>query len=131
MSSLRALTIGTIIGTIVGILSLAIAYAALSISGVQGILPKAVILSAIVGSAASGSSGVILGCLLTTRERSITAALISLAVAALILLPGNYADVSLLPALVYAMAIMNGLVVARAVSPFCSQPSGSTEYYPS
>mgnify|MGYP001821834233 FL=1 len=129
MSLLRALIIGTVIGTIVGVLSLAIAHAGLSINGTGTALPTAVILSAVIGSAAAGSSGVILGYLLTNLERSATTALISLAVASLILLPGEYANSSLLPALVYAMALANGLIVARAVGPFCHQPSGSAEYY--
>ena len=129
MSSLRALTIGTIIGTIVGGLSLAIPYVGLSISAGRTTLPTAVMLSAVMGSAVAGSSSVILGCLLSSLERSMATILITLAVAALIVLPGDYANSSLLPAFVYAMAVANGLIVARAVGPFCHQPSGSADYY--
>lgn len=125
MNSLRGIIAGTFVGSIVGIFSLAIAYAGLSISGTGAVLPTAVVLSAVMSSAAAGSSGVILGCLLTSLERSATTALISLAVAALIILPGDYANSSLLPVFVYAMAVANGLIVARAVGPLCSQPAGT------
>ena len=30
---------------------------------------------------------------------------------------------------IFSLAIANGLIVARAVAPFCSKPSGSAEYY--
>jgi hypothetical protein len=112
-------------------MSLAIAYVGLSISGARAVLPMAIVVSAVVGSTATGSTGVILGCLLTRFERSVTAALIAVAVAALIVLPANFANSSLVPALIFAMATVNGLFVAQAIGPLCSQASGSGKHYTS
>ena len=131
MSSLRVIVMGTVVGAMVGVISLAIAYAGLSISGARAILPMAIVVSAVVGSTAAGFTGAILGYLLTRLERSATGALISVAVAALIVLPGNYANSSLVPVLIYVMAIVNGLIVAWAIGALCSQAFSSGEQFSS
>jgi hypothetical protein len=66
------------------------------------------------------------GCLLTSRERTLVAPLMSLAVASLIVLPGNYANGSLVPPVIYGMALINGLIVARVIGPLCTPGSRSS-----
>jgi hypothetical protein len=49
--------------------------------------------------------------------------LVSVAVASLIVLPGNYANGSLVPPMIYGMALINGLIIARVIGPLCSPGS--------
>lgn len=129
MRSLRITILGTGIGLAVGSISLTIAYAGLSLSAGQGALPLAMMVSAAAGSAAAGAGCVTPGCLLTGRERSLLAVLITAAVASLIVLPGNYANGSAVPPLIYAMAVLNGLAAARAVGPLCKPGAAADGRY--
>lgn len=129
MRSLLSAILGTIIGIVVGACSLLIAYSGLILSGTGGALPPALIISALAGSALAGAGGVILGCLLTNRERTLLAPLITVAVASLIVLPGSYSNGSPIPPLIYGMALLNGLIVARVIGPLCSSYSRSSRSY--
>jgi hypothetical protein len=125
MRSLTAIVLGTIAGLVVGALSILIAYAGVSLSSASA-LPTAMVISAIAGGIVAGAAGVMVGCLLTSRERTLVAPLMSLAVASLIVLPGNYANGSLVPPVIYGMALINGLIVARVIGPLCTPGSRSS-----
>ncbi len=127
MRSLRVIVLGTVVGLMLGLLSLLIAYIGLSLSVENGGLPPAVVGSTMSGSTLAGTIGVALGCLVTRLERSILTTLVTVAVAAAIVLPGNYANGSLIPPVIYGMAIVNGLLVGRAIGPLCAphtEPGG-------
>ena len=124
MRSLRTSILGTVVGMVVGIMSIVIAYAGLSFSGERNvILPAAIIVSALLGSSVAGAICVALRCLVTRREQSVVAPLLTVAIASLVVLPGNYVNGSPIPPMMYGMALLNGLIVARAISPLCT-PGG-------
>ena len=129
MRSLISTVLGIIIGILVGALSLIIAYSSLLLSGASSKLPMAMVVSAIAGGIVAGAGGVILGCLLTSRERTLLAPLMAVAVASLIVLPGNYANGSPVPPVIYGMALLNGLIVARVIGPLCSPGGRSGNSY--
>lgn len=129
MRSLRLTILGTIIGLIMGTVSVVIAYTSLSLGGERIELPAAIVLLAIGGSTLAGGLCVCLRCLVTRRERSVLASLFGAAVASVIVLTGNYANGSQLPLLIYATAIVNGLLVARAVGPLCEPELVSSGQY--
>ena len=120
MRSLRTTVLGTIIGILVGVLSLIIAYAGLTISATANHLPLAIVVSTMVGSIVAGVICVALGYLLTGRERTIVAPLVTVAVASLVVLPGNYVNGSLVPPAIYGLALLNGLIIALVISPLCA-----------
>jgi uncharacterized membrane protein len=111
---------GTIIGISVGTISLAMAYAGLVIGGVSDRLPAAILVSTLAGSVIAGALCVALGYLLTHHERLLVAPLVSIAVASLVVLPGNYGNGSLVPPAIYGLAIINGLIIALVTGPFCA-----------
>ncbi len=129
MRSLRIALLGTGIGLAVGSLSVAVAYAGVALSSGRTALPLAMVVSAAAGGAAAGAGCVAPGCLLTGRERSFLAVLITAAVASLIVLPGSYANGSPVPPLIYAMAVLNGLMAARAVGPLCRPGAAADGHY--
>jgi len=124
MRSRTAVVLGTIVGLIVGTVSLLVAYYGI-MSGGASALPLPLIVSAVAGGTAAGAAGVLVGCLLTSRERTLVTPLISVAIAAIIVLPGNYSNGSLVPPVIYGMALINGLIIARAIGPLCSPGSRS------
>jgi hypothetical protein len=119
MRSRTAVVLGTIVGLIVGTLSLLVAYYGIT-SGGASTLPLPLVVSAIAGSMVAGTAGVMVGCLLTSRERMMVTPLMSVAIASIIVLPGNYSNGSLLPPVIYGMALINGLIIARVIGPLCS-----------
>jgi peptidoglycan/LPS O-acetylase OafA/YrhL len=120
MRSLRIIVLGTIVGILAGVISLAAAYAGLTISEISNQLPPALVISTLAGSTVAGILCVALGYLLTHRERSLVAPLVTVAVASLVVLPGNYVNGSLVPPAIYGLAILNGLIIALVISPFCA-----------
>lgn len=120
MRSLKKTALGTIVGIMVGVLTLAIAYIGLIFSDVSNQLPTALVVSTLAGSTAAGSICIALGYLLTHRERSLLAPLVTVAVASLVVLPGNYVNGSLVPPAMYGLAVLNGLIIAQVISPFCA-----------
>lgn len=120
MRSLRTTVLGIIIGILVGTGSLAIAYAGLIFSETASTLPIAIVVSTLAGSAVAGVICIALGYLLTGRERSIVAPLVTVAVASLVVLPGNYVNGSLVPPAIYGLALLNGLIIALVISPLCA-----------
>lgn len=125
MRSLRSTVMGIVVGIAVGTLSLLIVYAGLSLSGQRNSLPMAVVISALSGSMTAGAICVALRYLLTGRERSLLAPLVTVAVASLVVLSGNYVNGSIEPPAMYGIALMNGLIIARVVSPLCAAGFGS------
>ena len=120
MSSLRKTVLGTTIDILVGAISLAVAYAVLMFSEVSNHLPMAIVVSTLAGSTVAAVICIALGYLLTGRERSIVAPLVTVAVASLVVLPGNYVNGSLVPPAIYGMALFNGLIIALVISPLCA-----------
>ena len=110
MRSLRITVLGTIIGILVGAISLAIAYAGLITSEISNHLPAAIVVSTLAGSTVAAVICIALSYLLTHRERSIVAPLVTVAVASLVVLPGNYVNGSLVPPAIYGLALLNGLI---------------------
>jgi hypothetical protein len=119
MRSLKIFVTGTIIGILVGLITLVLAYAGLVFGGVIDRLPLAIMVSTLAGSITAGTLCVALGYLLTQRERSIVAPLLTVAVASLIVLPGNYGNGSMVPPAIYSLAIINGLIIAFMTSLIC------------
>jgi peptidoglycan/LPS O-acetylase OafA/YrhL len=120
MRSLKIIILGTLIGILVGAISLTIAYAGLVFSKVSSHLPAAIVVSTLAGSIAASALCIALGYLLTHRERSIVAPLVTVAVASLVVLPGNYVNGSLVPPALYGLAVLNGLLIALLISPLCA-----------
>lgn len=120
MRSLKLSVMGIIIGTIIGAFSVVIAYASLALEGERLNLPLAILVLALGGSMLIGGFCVALRCLVSGRERSLVSILIALAVASLIVYSGNFAYGSHVPLLIYAAAVVNGLLIARAVGPLCA-----------
>ena len=120
MRSLRTTVLGTIVGIVVGAVSLTIAYAGLVFSEAAHYLPMAIVVSTLAGSTVAGLICIALGYLLTGRERTIVAPLVTVAVASLVVLPGNYVNGSLVPPAIYGMALLNGLIIALVISPLCA-----------
>jgi peptidoglycan/LPS O-acetylase OafA/YrhL len=125
MRSIKIIVMGTISGMLVGSVSLALAYAGLIFGGVANRLPAAIMVSTLAGSIIAGALCMALGYLLTNRERSLVAPLVTMAVAALVVLPGNYGNGSLVPPAIYSLAILNGLIIALVIGPICAAGIGS------
>jgi hypothetical protein len=125
MKSLKKFAKGTIIGIFVGTISLILAYAGLVIGGMANRLPAAIVVSTLTGSITASALCIALGFLLTHRERSLVAPLVTLAIASLVVLPGNYGNGSLVPPAIYSLAILNGLTIALVTSPLCAASIGS------
>lgn len=128
MRSLRTVILGTGAGVALGAISLMLVHAGLSLSGGRVALPPAVMLSAVGGGALAGTVGVVLGCLVTRRERTILSTLVTLALAAAVVLGGHYANGSLVPVAIYGLALVNGPIVARVVSPLCIHGAHAGEH---
>ena len=80
----------------------------------------AVVISALAGSITAGAICVALRTLVTGRERSVLAPLVTVAVASLVVLSGNYVNGSVEPPAMYGIAVLNGLTIARIISPLCA-----------
>lgn len=120
MRPLKSVTKGIVVGLMVGMLSLIIAYTGLVLNGGPNDLPMAIVVSALGGSMAAGVLCTTSSYLVTGRERSILAPLVTVAVASLAVLPGNYVNGSLIPPAIYGMALVNGLIVALVIGPLCA-----------
>ncbi len=124
MSFQRDAVLGLVIGMMVGITSLVVA-AILTRSSAHAIFPMTMVVSALAGSAASGSAVAILGDLLSRLERSITGFLIAISVAALVVLSGDYTNSSQVPLIIYVMTALNGLIAAQAAGSLSSRRSAA------
>lgn len=127
MRAIRNVLLGAFAGTVIGTLTLILLYASFFLASARANVPQALVVSTVAGSAGAGVFGVAIGCLVSSRERSIVAVLLAVAVAALFVLPGGYGNNSYVPPAMFAMAIVNGLLVSRAIRPLCAHDYRQSE----
>ncbi len=116
MNKIKIIILGTMSGIFLGFISLGIAYiAALLLVGSEKI-PTILIVSTLVNGAILGVVGIGLGYISSGLEHRGIMVLISLAVASLTVLLGNYGNGSILPIAIYLLAITNGGLISKATT---------------
>ena len=115
MKTLKSIALGTIAGTVLSLLGVAlVAGAWLLLTGHVAVL-QTVLLIGVLNGAVVGAVGVTVRGLTAGAERIAVAVLVSVAVAALCVMLGSY-EGSMVPVAIYALAIVNGLLIARATA---------------
>jgi len=129
MSTVKVIILGTMVGVILSILSLSFAYAgAMLLTGALAI-PTVLAVSTLANGAILGIVSVSLSYLTSGYERSGLILLISLAVASLTVMLGHYGNGSLLPLGIYALAIMNSLLISRVTAVLTRRKHPTEETY--
>lgn len=113
MKKIKIIILGTINGVILSIGSLGMAYIAASLFTGALNFPAVLIISTLTNGAILGSAGISLSYLSSGLEHRGLILLISLGVASLTVLIGNYDNGSILPVAIYLLAISNGLLISR------------------
>lgn len=125
MKSIKLIILGTLGGVILSIISMGIAYAGGLLLTGRLALPTVIVISTLVNGAVLGAVAVVLSYLTTGIERSGLITLVSLAVASLTVIMGEYSNGSLIPLGIYFLAISNSLLISR-VTTSLSGRSGPT-----
>lgn len=121
MRSLRIFLLGTAAGVMLSLLNLIITYAGqLVLIGRPG-LPLALIVSGVAVGIVAGGAGVAVSRLSAGGERVLLVLLISAAVASIAVYSGGYGNGSRIPVAIYALALLNGLLIAGVTARLCAR----------
>lgn len=114
MNTKRFFIIGTAVGTTIGTINLLIIYLAKGLfANGSAALSLSLLATILVGGTLLGAGSSLL-CLVTAgKEKTILMILFSIALAALIVLLGQYGNESLVPIVIYALMVSNGLLICR------------------
>ncbi|NCF66669.1 MAG: hypothetical protein GWP61_11890 [Chloroflexi bacterium] len=129
MSTVKVIVMGTLIGVTISVLTILVVLAGLMFLTQKATPIIIVALLAILNGAFLGTTSASLGYLTTGRERYVLVLLIELAIAALAVLIGRYGNGSLIPVGIYALAILNSLLISRATAKLKLRSNKTTSPY--
>lgn len=113
MNSVKATLMGILTGIILGALSVALGGQRL-LAGSASVVGLLVAISVLHGALAGGVSS--LCRIFSSVERYALSVLVNVALAALVVIVGQFGSGSLAPLLIYALAVINGLLVSVVVN---------------
>ncbi len=129
MSTVKVIILGTIVGVFLSVLSLISAYAAAMLLTGMLVIPTVLAISTLANGAVLGVVSVSLSYLTAGYERSFLILLVSLAIAALTVMLGNYGNGSLLPLGIYTLAIVNSLLISPVTAALTRRRNPTEETY--
>ncbi len=123
MRSWKQLALGTTIGIFTSLVSIALVIAGWQLFNPQPMLAEVILLLGLLSGAILGPLCVSLKALTHGREHRIVGLLLSIAIAAGIVLVGRYPNGSWLPLAIYATAILNGVMIPQITAVSTSRQS--------
>lgn len=113
MRSWKQLALGTTIGILTSLVSIALVIAGWQLFNPQPMFAGVILLLGLLSGAILGLLCVSLRALTRGREHRVVGMLLSIAIAAGIVLIGRYPNGSWLPIAIYATAVLNGLMIPQ------------------